>query len=333
MEVYRSSPSPQPDEAFEPGTLRHLVPDVRGRLLDPRRTPVSVVEVRPATGFVLIRVEGFEDEGATWEVPLEHVGRFQFEPGGPRATDSAVAEMEAAIERFDHEQTIEPDARARGRTQGWIAGVQAEARRWLASHSRFIASGRALPAPSQRRGDRDLAADLEAWLRSRQVQDIESAFSRVFVSNPRSGEVVKGHRIVIAELGLASYLGPIVRDPATFEDSWSRERRAEHIVARLAFVRAAFEALGISRLSVWRGAAIEGRLEPRPGRTLISTSADEAVARHHCEGGDPGWTHVLVRQEIPVDRLFMTYHETAAMNGVFLEAEVVLLARPADGWP
>ena len=42
----------------------------------------------PATGFVLIRVEGFEAEGATWQVPLAHVGRCQFEPGAPRPPES-----------------------------------------------------------------------------------------------------------------------------------------------------------------------------------------------------------------------------------------------------
>jgi len=38
-----------------------------GRLLDSRRTPVSVVEVRLDTGTFVIRIDGFEDKGATWE--------------------------------------------------------------------------------------------------------------------------------------------------------------------------------------------------------------------------------------------------------------------------
>lgn len=42
---------------------------------------------------------------------------------------------------------------------------------------------------------------------------------------------------------------------------------------------------------------------------------------------------MLVRQDVPIERLFMTYHETMAMNAVFLEAEAVVLAHTRDGWP
>lgn len=294
---------------------------------------MSVVEVRPATGFVVVRVEDFEDAGATWEIPLEHVDRFQFERGGTRADEDQVAEMEAAIERFDHERSIDASEAERRRSEDRIAERQGEASDWLAAHSRFFVGGRALPDPSTRRGDPEVAADLETWLRARHVWDMEAELTRVFVSNPRSGELVKGHRIVLAELGLSAYRGPIVRDPATLEGTWSRERRAEHVISRLAFLRALFERLGQREVTVWRGASIEGELEDRGGRTFVSTSFDEAVARSHYESGQPGWSHVLVRADVPVERLFMTYHETAAMNGVFLEAEAVLLARPGDGWP
>ena len=333
MSIYQSSSRPRPDEEFERGTLRHLAPGARGRLRDPRRTPVSVVEVRPATGSVVIRIEGFEDDGATWEIPLEQAGRYQFEREGPRATEAEVALMEAAIAGLAGEQTIVAEREGRARTEERIAERQADAAGWLERRSRFLADRRALPQPSTRRGDPLLAAELEMWLRELDVWDIEETFARAFVSNPGSGEVVKGHRIVLAELGLADYAGSIVRDPATFEDAWVRERRADHIVARLAFVRALYEKLGSQRVTLWRGASIEGALEPRPGRTFVSTSFDEAVARSHYEGGAADWTHVLVHQDVPVERLLMTYHETAAMNTVFLEAEAVVLARPGDGWP
>jgi hypothetical protein len=53
--------------------------------------------VRTSTGFADIRVEGFEDAGATWEIPLEQVGHFQFEISGPVAAATDLAEMERAI--------------------------------------------------------------------------------------------------------------------------------------------------------------------------------------------------------------------------------------------
>ena len=331
--VYASDPNARSDDAFETGTLTHLVPGVAGRLRDPRRTPVSVVGIKTATGFAHIRIEGFEDAGAIWEVPLEHVDRLQFERGGPRASDAEVAAMQAAIKRLARQQTIEADAGERERTKRRIDDAQTEASQWLARHSRFLAAGRALPDPSTRRGDPELAVDLETWTEELGVHEIERAFARILVSNPGSGEIVKGHRIVLAELGLTGYSGSIVRDPATFERAWTRERRAQHTIARLGFIRALFERLGVRQLTLWRGVSAEGGLRRRVGHSFVSTSLNEIVARSHYQSGPATATHALVRQDVPVDRLFMTYYETAAMNTVFLEAEAVVLAHPDDGWP
>jgi hypothetical protein len=52
---------------------------------------------------------------------------------------------------------------------------------------------------------------------SRNLTTIETAFTRRYVSNPGAGEEVKGHAIVAAELGLAAYRGPVVRDPANID--------------------------------------------------------------------------------------------------------------------
>lgn len=292
-----------------------------------------MVGVRSDVGFTDVRIEDFEDVGAVWEIPLELASDFQFEHDGPLATSAEIAEMEAAIERFAHDQAIAADAGARARTDARVADREHEAATWLAEHSRFLASERPLPDPAERRGATDLMADLEAWMRERQLWDIERGFSRVYVSNPGSGEVVKGHRIVLAALGLADYQGRIVRDPATFEGPWEHEVRAEHIVSRLGFIRAVLGLLGLSHVRLWRGASVEGRLRARPSRTFVSTSFDEAVARSHYESGQPTWTHVLARHDVPRERVFMTYLETAAMNDVFLEAEAVLLATPGDRWP
>lgn len=331
--IYESDPGARPDDEFEPGALRHLAAGARGRLLDGRRTPVSVVEVQVEIGFVLIRIEGFEDAGAIWQIPLEQVNHYQFEPGGPGASAEAVARMEAAIGRFAHEIVIEAREEDRERTEVRIGERQAETSRWLLDRSRFVAEGRALPDPATRRGDPILAADFERYAREHEVWGLEDTFARMFVSNPGSGEVVKGHRIVLAELGLAGYSGPQVRDPATFADPWNRERRAEHIVTRLAFMRGLFGHLALTDLLLWRGFSTDSRIERRDGRTFVSTSFDEAVARSHYEGGTAGSTRGLVCRDVPVGRIFMTYLETAAMNTVFLEAEAAVLDHPDDRWP
>ena len=62
--VYQFDEAMADDSGFEPGELGHVVAGNAGRLLDPRRTPVTVRELRLATGTFVVRIEGFEDRGA-----------------------------------------------------------------------------------------------------------------------------------------------------------------------------------------------------------------------------------------------------------------------------
>ena len=61
--------------------------------------------------------------------------------------------------------------------------------------------------------------------------------------------------------------------------------------------------------------------------TFVSATFSVEVARSHFEIGGAGATRLLMHQPVPVERLFMTYHETAAMNEQFKEAEVVMFWR------
>src|SRR5438094_7460057 len=69
--VYQFNSEMQPNTYFHPGDLKYLVPGNEGRWLDPRRTPIRVLEVKRASGFFVIEILDFEDRGARWEVPLE----------------------------------------------------------------------------------------------------------------------------------------------------------------------------------------------------------------------------------------------------------------------
>jgi hypothetical protein len=91
--VYASEEHPAPDSAFAAGELRHLVVGNRGRLLDARRTPNTVVDVAPQRGAFVVRIEAFEDTGARWELGLEEIERFQFTRTATPASDAALAEL------------------------------------------------------------------------------------------------------------------------------------------------------------------------------------------------------------------------------------------------
>jgi hypothetical protein len=64
----------------------------------------------------------------------------------------------------------------------------------------------------QRKGSAAAVAAMQRLVEQRGLTALERSFARTYVSNPRSREVVKGHAIVIAEMGLCPYCGKIVRD-------------------------------------------------------------------------------------------------------------------------
>lgn len=325
MTIYEHDPHAAPDSAFEAGEHHHLVPGNAGRMLDHRRTPVSVVAVRPETGTFVVRIEAFEDAGAEWEIELENVGHCQFARGSRRLPEPELPPLRDAVRRFDRIETRDRDTAALPETNARLASERAEAARWLDAHSAFFASGDALPDPASREGDPRLYRDLRGYMTARGLWDLEAPFARQFVSNPASGERVKGHRIVLAELGLVTYRGKIVRDPATFREPWSRSRRAEHILARLGFVHAVLAGSGRRRVLLYRGCSTEEPLLAPRNDTFVSTTFSEAVARSHYEAAPAGANRLLACQSVPIERVFMTYLETEAMNHPFREAEAALL--------
>ena len=62
MSVYLKREDAPPDSEFEPGALHHLVAGNAGRVLDPRRTPITIVDIRPDTGTFVLRIDDFEDK-------------------------------------------------------------------------------------------------------------------------------------------------------------------------------------------------------------------------------------------------------------------------------
>jgi hypothetical protein len=314
--IYASDPNAAPDSEFLPGELRHLVAGNRGRLLDARRTPVTLIGVSPARGSFEIEIRAFEDAGARWELPLEDVGRFQFARGGAVAHPPAVAELERARVRFDQELVVDADPTVREETMRRIERVRGE----LELPSRVDVRARS--------GDPELFALLEEFIAGRGVTDLEQEFTTTFVSNPRSGEFVKGHAIVLAGLGLCPYRGKVVRDPELFAGPWSKRRRAEHLIARIAFAQALWSAE--ESVTLYRGAAVDGPLPEPSCSSFVSATFSRDVAAAHFEGGTTTQTAVLWRQRVPVARLLMTFLETREMNRRFKEAEAVLIADPGN---
>lgn len=322
--VHEFDPNMRDDSEFVDGVLQHVVVGNRGRLLDPRRTPVSIAGVDLTRGTFSVRIEAFEDEGAVWVLPLEHVDRFQFEKDADTADAATVNKYRERVEQLDRPLIVDADPSARTQTEARIEKLGDQATEWIRTSSAFIAGGAQLDFES-RTGPDELAQDLQRFFEERSLLEIEDAFAQRWVSNPSSGELVKGHRIVCAELGLAPFEGKIVRDPHLFDDPWSKEARADHILWRLAFVRAVLRELGFDTVTLYRGMSSDRPPDPPRNYTFVSASFSFEVARSLFGRPDTNPIGVLYRQAVPVERLFMTYLETAAMNQQYLEAEAVLL--------
>jgi len=328
--IHQFDPHMAPDSEFTPGALELLVSGNEGRMLDPRRTPVRILGIDFACGLFRCEILDFEDRGAQWDLPFEKVVNFQFARGSRRAGASTLRGYRAAIARFDRPLEIPRDDAARPRTLKRLNQLKREATAWLESRSQWVAAGGALDA-GPLAGDPRLWRDLRAWLAARRLWTIEREFSRVYVSNPHSGEIVKGHRIVLAELGLAPFAGTIVRRPLTFEGRWRRKARAEHILSRMAFVQAAFARAGKRELRLFRGIAGKGGMRRDRRTGFVSASFSREVAESIL--GPPGRRRVgrIEGQRVPLRRLFMSYLETEAMNLRFREAEAVLIVEPEGG--
>jgi hypothetical protein len=243
-------------------------------------------------------------------------------PAGARE----LAELESAAARFDRELVVECDPAAREESLARLRDHREAARRWLQDRAGGLEVDLAENV-RRRQGSPELYGLLDAFLAEHDLAAIEAAFTATYVSNPRSGEIVKGHAIVLAELGLSPYRGRIPRDPDLFAGAWSRSRRAEHIHARLAFTQALLSHSGAAEVTLYRAAASDGPLPaPRPS-SFVSATFSRDVADAHFAGGPATRSAALWREVVPVERVLMTFLETRAMNERFREAEAIVLGR------
>jgi hypothetical protein len=320
--IYQSDSSTEPDSNFVAGELSLAAAGNRGRLLDARRTPLSLTAVDSERCEIEVRIDAFEDQGARWRIPAWEITRLQLALDSKRATPAAAAELDRAVERCNQPLVVEADATAASDT--WRRVTEQRARVGAALRSDVV--GIDLQACVElREGDPRLYASLDRYLAAQDLLDLDRRFCETMVSNPGSGELIKGHAIVLAELGLCRFQGTLVRDPNLFEEPWSRRRRAQHLIARMAFAQEFWNACVGQPLTLYRAAATDGALfRPRPA-SFVSCTFSEEVADAHFSGGETTRNAVKWRQAVDSTRLLMTFLETAAFNDRFKEAEAVLL--------
>ena len=324
--IYESDPGPPPDSAFLPGALRHLVPGREGRLLDPRRTPVRVLSLDLRRGLFEVEVRAFEDKGARWLVPFESCVEYQFAPGED-APPVQVAELEDAVRRLDRPLAVPANPAVLASTRRRLATERGAAEACLdAAGISWLDIGDSV----RRRSGHDQLFDLlEDWLGRDGLDEMDARFAGTFVSNPGSGELVKGHALVLAELGLCPFAGKVVRDPELFQGEGSKERRAVHILRRMAFVQALFARVRPQQQVLYRGMHLERQVQWH-FNSFVSATFSLEVAFSNFQAGPASSSGILLRQPLPIDRLFMTFLETRALSRQYREAEAVLVGTASE---
>jgi hypothetical protein len=320
--VHQFNPDMLPDDDFTPGTLEHLVPGNVGRLMDVRRTPGKLLELDEENAMFKWHITAFEDEGKQWDLPAEDIVRFQFERGAQKLGEARVNAISSRIQIFQETLSITGN---RAATEGNLEVQQESASDWLDRRSTFFATDSALDLAS-RFGPPELAEDLNRYMLDHQLLDWELRTAENIVLNPHSGEWIKGMVIVLAEMGLVDYQGKITRTKDVFAGMGERSHRIRYLLHRLGFVRAFLSKLGFREVVLYRGVSSEKDWKPQL-RSLWSYTFNLKVARSFADFDRS--SHIkhteLIKRTVPVDRLFMTYLETAAMNRQYPEAEAMVM--------
>lgn len=332
MPVHESDDEMLPDEAFLPGSLKYLVPGNECRLLDGRRTPGVIERLDLQSAMFSWRITKFEDAGKTWCLPAEDVNRYQFAKDSQELEHGEIFRVQAEISKYQESLIIRTTETERIRTEQELLFEEKKIKRWMKDHSRFIQMGMRLDFDDDR-GPELLADDLIDFMEQMGFLEQEIRTSENIVLNPHSGEWIKGMEIVLAEMGLLHYVGKITRSKAVFEGSGQKVIRKAYLLNRLGFIRAYFNLLGISEVVLYRGMSTEREWEKRP-RSLLSCTFNLNVAKSFAnyERNSKYRSAYLAKFTSPVQRLFMTYLETRAMNQQYKEAEAFLLTNPQLDW-
>jgi hypothetical protein len=135
--------------------------------------------------------------------------------------------MTEAIARLDVPLEITADPAAGLRSRGEIAAAREHADAWLTAHG-VAESIDPDPYIARCRGSDDAAGWLAAYLAEATppgLAALDTELTAGYVSSPGSGDLVRAHLIVLAELGLCRYRGNAIRDPASLDGPYSRDAR------------------------------------------------------------------------------------------------------------
>ncbi|MCF8000657.1 MAG: hypothetical protein K9K76_02185 [Halanaerobiales bacterium] len=325
MSVHQYDENMRPDEEFVEGDFCYLVPGNKCRLLDGRRTTGNIEEYFEESDMFRWRITKYEDKGKYWDLPAEEVKRFQFEKDSKQLGRKSIKKIESTVRKYNSKITIKADPKDREQTQNKISKTKKQVKEWLNDNSIFLKENKEIDF-TRKEGYKSLYKDIKNYMKDKNLIKQENLTTNSFVLNPESGEWVKGLKIVLAELGMVTYQGKKVRTDNIFKGVGEKTHRRKYIIHRLAFMRAFFELMNLKEVIVYRGMSTEkGWIEKN--RTFLSCTYNYEVANafSSMERVSKYKNSYILKMTLPIEKLFMTFFETASMNNQYKESEALLL--------
>lgn len=324
-----ASRSVDPSTPLAPAEIANLIPGTKLHLSDPRRTPVEVIELEPETASFLVRVTDFEDEGAEWSFALWDVSKFLVPPSAHRMPEQQIKSLCKNIERLNRHIQIDADKTRFQDSTTQIRNIRHQAKAILGQRLTE------LPSDPEKLFNSDAASAewasaLARLLKHYGLSAIEQAFIASYSSNPHAGEMIKGHRIILAELGLCPYAGQPVRSPDVFGGTWSKKLRRAHILTRMAFCRLMMERLELAAAPLYRAVYSDNEITTPRNSGFVSTTFSETVAKDLFRCGLETKASAIYWQKVPAERIFATFIETPPLSARYQEAEAILIYDPQN---
>jgi len=328
MVLHQKNENKLSDSYFENGTLYHIVPGNKGRVLDGRRTPGFIEKYDDESAMFIWRITDFEDKGKYWEVAVEEISAYQFEKNSKKLTHAKMEKIESKCKMLSEELVIYGSQSEYKRTLKLIEEEKYKTKNWFISQSQFVSLGESQLDIKSSVGLQFLYNDLISYMDTCGVLDLETKTANQYLLNPYSGEWIKGLRIVMAEMGLIDFNEKIPRTKDIFEGIGSKEKRRKYIICRMAFVQTFFELSGYKEVQLFRGMTTEGTLFEK-SRTLLSASFNPEVGKafSNIDRNEQITFSYLIKFTYSIKNLFMTFFETEAFNERYQEQEAVILYR------
>lgn len=329
MSTHQNDLNKRPDSDFIKGEFSLLVEGNKCRLLDGRRTEGFVEKIHTDSGMFKWRITKYEDAGSYWLMPFESIDNFQFEKDSSRLEDHIVSKFKSISDEFNKSFEVPKNTAVDLKYDFLLKEGKEKAVQFLKHRPDFMEIKDTKTSKLDMvdyKGHPSLFSALDDFMHVYELKELEDLTQKLMVLNPNSGEWIKGLLITMADMGLTSFKGKLIRDPSLFSGKGTKENRAKYIAYRLGFVRAYMELLGMDKVTLFRGMSTPHDWV-KIHRSLLPCTFNYQVASDFSDlklDGEYENSYVI-KATTPVDKLFMSFIETKAMNNQYNEAEAVII--------